>query len=97
MRRTFVSLMLFCVAAFAVSPANACCSYGCCDCSCVGIVSQEQAEKLAASVKDACARLGIQASSVDLVVNTDENKVIAISLKDGATEVAKPGKKDSGN
>jgi hypothetical protein len=59
MRHLFFSLTIICCF-FITNSAFACCSYGCCDCSCVSLKMQKLALKLDAQVKG-----GLQSFAVD--------------------------------
>lgn len=65
--RVLATLIVTAVGMFALtSAASACCSYGCCDCSCVTVLDKAKAEEIMQAVKDVLRSNGADCEPIQL-------------------------------
>lgn len=62
MRYIMLVFAVFCASLFATN-ASACCSYGCCDCSCVSLKLQKLAPRLDSKVKGSLQSFSVNADA----------------------------------
>lgn len=79
---------------FGAAPAaQACCDYGCCDCSCIAAVPAPDAQKIMAEITELMREQGINPQAIDLVVKTDNHTVVLHQTKErGIEQPRAPGK-----
>lgn len=98
MLRSQVSIRLLAAsAAFALllianKEAQACCSYGCCDCSCVSAIPEPVANEVLESITNLLLARGYTPAVIDLSVKTIDNDVIVLHKYDSAP-VQQPSEK----
>ena len=67
----------------AAGVAEACCGYGCCDCSCVANVAANDADALAAKIRALIKESGYECTSLELVAKTDKGTIVIQQRTDG--------------
>ncbi|WP_146048659.1 hypothetical protein [Roseibium marinum] len=69
--------------------ANACCGYGCCDCSCVAIMNTADANNIVNEIEALLRKNGYEAQTIDIVVRDDKQTIVL--HKDKGKSVEQPG------
>jgi hypothetical protein len=88
--KTLLGLVVGLGIIFGAAPsAQACCNYGCCNCSCVAAVPPTDAQKLMQQIKDLLRKQGLKPETVDLVVKTQDRTVVLHQKRD--EKVQQPG------
>lgn len=83
-----------CAGLLLANTANACCSYGCCDCSCVTRLSADDADGIMRDLSALLRSRGINPQTIELVVRTDGNQQrVLFQGGDGRVEQPTPARR----
>lgn len=88
--RLFDATSAVVLATVLATPALACCSYGCCDCSCVAAVPDDHAKRIINELSSILEKEGYDPKTIELTVRHDDGLIVLQQNESGLIEQPAP-------